>query len=357
MKGFGLVEIMIAMLIGMVGMLAIMQAFAVNERYKENTVGASSAQTNGSISLFTIERDIRMAGYGISNSAAFNCNTIRYHYNGRYSSPPGGGTGAPLPSLTMAPVVITQGVGTAPDSIMVMSSGSAYRFAPATLTQNMTSASVAIDVDDVTGFAQGDLVVATSGTTCAMMQLSQIQSAGLKLEHTSGSSTLFNPDSGSNTLPAFAAGSQLFNLGQPQIRTYEVTNNSLTVTEWMLSLVAGTSAANVLVNEVVDLQAEYGVDDGSNGGTANDGILDGFTTTTPSTAAGWGQVLAVRLAVLTRGGYERPDAGGACTTTPASRPPTWAAGNLNVPGGLPSCYRYRVFETVVPLRNMIWRDA
>jgi hypothetical protein len=30
---------------------------------------------------------------------------------------------------------------------------------------------------------------------------------------------------------------------------------------------------------------------------------------------------------------------------------------MNVPGGLPSCYKYRVFETVIPLRNMIWRPA
>jgi len=25
-----------------------------------------------------------------------------------------------------------------------------------------------------------------------------------------------------------------------------------------------------------------------------------------------------------------------------------------VPGGVPSCYKHRVFETVVPLRNAIW---
>jgi len=28
-----------------------------------------------------------------------------------------------------------------------------------------------------------------------------------------------------------------------------------------------------------------------------------------------------------------------------------------VPGGIPSCYKYRVFETVVPLRNMLWRQS
>ncbi len=35
----------------------------------------------------------------------------------------------------------------------------------------------------------------------------------------------------------------------------------------------------------------------------------------------------------------------------------WRGGAFNVPGGIPSCYGYRVFETVVPIRNMIWRQG
>lgn len=356
--GFGLVEVLIAMAIGMLGMLAIMQAFAVNERYKESTIGSTAAQTNGAIALFTIERDVRMAGYGIANTSALGCSTIQYHYDGAYSNPPGGGSGAALPTLIMAPVVITQGTGTNPDSITTMSSSNAYRFAPATITSTMPHSSAELNLDDVTGFADGDLVIATQGASCALMQITQVQTAALKLQHNPGGSAPFNPAGGTNALPAFTSGAQLFNMGNPQIRTYAVGTNDLTLAEWRLALTSGTAAAtNVIVDEIVDLQAEYGVDDGSNGGTADDGILDGYTTTTPASSAGWTQVLAIRLAVLARGGYERPDGGGACTATLAANPPTWAAGNLTVPGGLPSCYRFRVFETTVPIRNMIWRDA
>lgn len=358
-RGFGLVEVMIALAIGMLGMLAIMQAFAVNERYKENTVSGSNAQTNGAIALFTIERDVRMSGYGIANTGALGCSSIQYHYDGAYSNPPGGGSGAPLPTLIMAPVVITQGTGTNPDTITTMSSSNAYRFAPATITSTMPHSSAELNLDDVTGFSDGDLVIATQGTSCALMQVTQVQTAALKLQHNPGSSAPFNPAGGTNALPAFTAGAQLFNMGNPQIRTYAIdTSNNLTIAEWRLVLTSGAAAAtNVIVDEIVDLQAEYGVDDGSNGGTANDGILDGYTTVTPTSSTGWTQVLAIRLAVLARAGYERPDSGGACTATLATKPPSWAAGNLNVPGGLPSCYRFRVFETTVPVRNMIWRDA
>ena len=44
------------------------------------------------------------------------------------------------------------------------------------------------------------------------------------------------------------------------------------------------------------------------------------------------------------------------TTTVA---PTWAGGTFTAvsvaSGSEDRCYRYRVFETTIPLRNMIWR--
>ena len=61
--------------------------------------------------------------------------------------------------------------------------------------------------------------------------------------------------------------------------------------------------------------------------------------------------------------YEKPStAGGPCEATTAANRPAWGGtANLpfptfDAPGALPSCYKYRVFETVVPLRNMLWRS-
>ena len=91
--------------------------------------------------------------------------------------------------------------------------------------------------------------------------------------------------------------------------------------------------------------------------TANDGVVDQFTSTTPTTVVGWQQVLAIRIGVLARSqAYQRPDPpGSACTTTTTA--PTWTGGTFTTPETIPSCYRYSVFETVVPLRNMIWRGS
>jgi type IV pilus assembly protein PilW len=70
-------------------------------------------------------------------------------------------------------------------------------------------------------------------------------------------------------------------------------------------------------------------------------------------------VLSVRIGVLARiGTYERTDGAANCDTTTVA--PTWTGGTFSAidVGTVTSqdrCYRYRVFETTIPLRNMVWR--
>jgi type IV pilus assembly protein PilW len=124
-----------------------------------------------------------------------------------------------------------------------------------------------------------------------------------------------------------------------------------------------------IVDDIVDIQAEYGRDV-DNDGTVED---DEWFAASPTTAAEWMQVQAIRIGILARSGnYERPDPpGSACNATIATPEwaGTWVPGTVppkttvkpesafTIPGGLPSCYKHRVFETVVPLRNMIWRQS
>jgi type IV pilus assembly protein PilW len=85
-------------------------------------------------------------------------------------------------------------------------------------------------------------------------------------------------------------------------------------------------------------------------------------------------VRSVRLALVSRSNApERPNAGTDCDATPAfsaaldndTYPVRWARGP-DAPLGRPidvrtsadwQCYKYKVYETVVPLRNMLWRQA
>ncbi len=126
-----------------------------------------------------------------------------------------------------------------------------------------------------------------------------------------------------------------------------------------------------IAERVVNLKAEYGVD------TDGDRRPDTWTTVPP---ADWTTVLAVRTGLLVRSKqFEKsidPNTNVAFAVTPTAQNPCWAdcVGAhrfvmTNIDGSadafsdtLPDpnnwrYYRYRVYERVVPIRNMFWGTA
>ena len=67
MQGFSLVELMVGLVVGMIGVVIMMQIFSVSEGYKRTTTGGDDAQNNGAIALYGIQRDLRQAGQGTNS--------------------------------------------------------------------------------------------------------------------------------------------------------------------------------------------------------------------------------------------------------------------------------------------------
>jgi len=105
--GLSLVEVMVAVLIGLIGILIITQAYITGDRFNRSTLGEGGAQTNGLIALYSVERDVRLSGYGIANSAALGCGEIHWYYDPDYS----GSAGGTLPDIKLAPILITVTAG------------------------------------------------------------------------------------------------------------------------------------------------------------------------------------------------------------------------------------------------------
>jgi type IV pilus assembly protein PilW len=358
-RGMSLIEVLVAIAIGLIGILIMSQAYLTSDEFNKATLGAGGAQTNGNVALFTLEREVRMAGYGMNSGTALECGNINWYYNGQYS----GNLGGTLPDVKMAPVVITPTAG-APDKITIMYATGEQRVTPGTISKTMPSASSELNVDGTSGFHENDMVLLvnkTSPVSCTMVQLTQIQPSAAKLQHNPGGSAPYNPP-GAGLFPAYSKNDSLFNLGNPIVRSYEIANDTLRVNEvYFAPGAAGATATLDLVDGIVDMRAMYGKD------TNNDGAVDVYDTTTPTDGAGWLQVLAIRIAVVARvGNYEKPT-GADCDATVAN--PTYKYEN---PVGTPQtgifnwtdmtdvtnqarCYRYRVFETTVPVRNIIWR--
>jgi type IV pilus assembly protein PilW len=357
-SGLSLVELMVAMVIGLVGILAMTQAYLTSDRFNRATTGEGSAQTGGLIALYQMERDVRMAGYGIASSSALGCGTIDWYYDPNYSASIQ--PGSPLPILTLAPVTITTN-GTNPDIVTIMYSTSAERLMPTSITSFVAKSSE-VTVDGVYGFNTGDLILlvnSTVPTRCTLGKITQVQAGPQKLQLNPGVSAPYNPPAWGSFPGTYVAGDQMLNLGNPVVRSYSINNNRLRVTDALLQ--AAGAAPLDIVDSIVDLRAQYGKDNGAGGGTANDGRVDEYNNTMPTTAAEWQQVLSIRMGVLARiGVYEKPTTGTNCDATTTAR--TWSGGTFTkldfaTVTSEDRCYRYRVFETVVPLRNMIWRAA
>jgi len=372
MRGMSLPEILAAVLIGMIGMIVIMQVYATSEERKRTTTGTSDAQVNGNLAMFTLENSIRSAGFGMvsANNNMLGCNTLAY--NSKLATPDF--------TFVMAPLVITPGAAGAPDSIRVIA-GSSPTVVEGSKFVAGANSGADFPLKNAAGFLAGDLVVASeAGLNCSLAEITGFDAAAINtIKHavataysyvdtannTVNVTSTYNKGGGSGVI--YSANALLFTLGRsPSMVTYQISNEKLQ-TNTQIPYVATPTAD--IGDGIVQLKAQYGKD------TDGDNVVDTWNTTLPADATQWLQVRAVRIALLARSAkFEKTAVTPDCvvTGTPSdTKPPMlyWHNGAnpvcftmTNLTGGASATendwhhYRYRVYETVVPLRNMIWSN-
>lgn len=361
-SGLSLIDLMVGMAIGLIGIVIITHLYLSNENYKRSTLGAGNAQVSGAIALFTLEREARMSGFAVNHSGALDCtcagatcSNLRYYYNGVYSFPPAASATGALQPLTVAPVLITETLNQ-PDKITIMYGTDQVRVLPGSLTESMLNGTSDLKVDGTAGFNNGEYLLLASSGVCALMQVTSVEASSSLIKHIAGTGgSLWNSAATSGvSIPGFSTASYVFSLGSaPVWRRYSVASEKLQVEDLLAIPGSAAAAALPIVDDIVDLQAQYGK------AVAVAGVVDTWDTTTPTNSTGWRQVVALRVGVLARSpNYVRPDTAGAdCDATTTA--PTWTGGTFTTLdfGTVTStarCYKYRVFETIIPLRNMIW---
>ncbi len=351
-KGFTLVEILVSLVIGLLGIIVMFQVLALWESLKRTTSAGSDAQIAGTVAMFGLGRDLRVAGMGFSRGA-----------DGTAVPSLGCAVKAkgPAASFSLIPVQIVNGAGGAPDQIVTLSGNSSLYVS----TQKYKSSTASTKVVDGSygGFKVGDVVVAggaTSAVDCELFEVADVATPGV-LGH--ATALRFNAAPTAIT----AAAGFLYNLGPlPQRNVWSIAGVN---SDKLFRLDSLYTATPVEVAEgIIDLQAQYGIDGFGPTSVAtvalqNDGKLedDDWTTTAPATAAGWSKVIAIRVALLSRSSqFEKTEVtdGGAGTALA----PAWTGGAFtmnaveNATGDAANWkrYRYRVYEQVIPLRNVVW---
>ena len=337
---------MVGMVIGMLGIIVMMQVFLVSDASRRTTGGAGDAQTNGTSALYALQRDIRQAGYGITSLDLVGCDILLR-------------TGVTL--TAMAPLTINHAsipAGDAnTDTLLVVYANSAGTpegdvivLQPATTTYAVTAP---------TSFAVGDFIIAEPANRPV--------NCSLTMEPVL-TRTASPPNLTVAVGVAAIANGTLFNMGPaPRILAYAIRGGNLTVCDYQAAdcadadLATDASVWTPLVNDILSMRVEYGRDTTA----AMDGIVDVWDQITPGSAADTSglslpcsisRVQAARLVLVARSGSFEKEA----VTTAA---PTWngSAGapiNLSAnPDGTAYAdwqqFRYKLFQTVAPLRNVV----
>ena len=355
--GFTLMELMVGMTIGMIATIVIVQVMNVFEAQKRTTTGTADAQTNGGIALYMIARELQQAGYPMfpGSDTALSCTTITYGGSGITSISP----------INITEVAAVAGVSPATDSITIRygstsTTGTNAGATPGVQTAITTLTGSAATVGSNLGcqysatMSNTDATMINTGATCAMSTVSAAPSAAGVVPITV---TLANT---TGAVP----NANLACLGPWNEVTYSV--NAATGNLERTTRINGISTAAVpSVVGIVNIQAQYGISATANSNAVTSWVDASGATWTAPTVANRNRIKAIRIAVVARNAkVEQSAVTTACSSTSAANPTglcTWdgsafAAPALDLSPGNTNWakYRYRVFETIVPLRNVIW---
>lgn len=341
--GFTLIELMIAMVIGLIATIVITQTMANFEGDKLATTGSSDSQTNANIGLFSIAREVKQAGFGLmgvgvngTDDSALDCSTVNLN--------------ASLVT-SLSSVQITNGTS---DTITIRYGSSDFGGAVSTLTENNDGSSV--DVKSSLACAVGDVAIVISGNTCNLTTVTAVENAPTK-------AITFANAVGSS-------GDDFACIGEWNEVTYRVDANDNLERDTDKNL---TNPGQPIVADIVNLQAQYGVSLSVESNQISQWVdavnIAGGEDWSAPTLSQRKRIKAIRVAIIARNPYIEPEAvTNACDQDNNSGLCAWAdvpqAGPITIASPAPDVdltadpgwqrYHYSVYESIIPIRNTIW---
>lgn len=401
-RGFGLVELMVALVIGLVASLAIFQTFAANEQSKRTTTSGSEGLQTALFALDFLESTLINSGYGILGVSDPSYQSVTRNVNMAGNDFTLSSVSAPIPELhigctsagvqaglRIAPLMVTGGAGgLASDTLTIMAGSAAAVPLPVQAVPTAVAAGVSnIILKTTYGFNVGDWVLVYEQNDKLPAQQGMARPTACTLARVTGLPLAPVVNTASLTLdtPTAAAYSiaSVFNLGpNPSFMQLTVDANARLIATDLLNPAA---PIQVLADHVVSMKLQLGVDQGG------DDVIDAWINP-PAAAATWTtppnplpnlqisalpiavaapalhRVKSLRVGLLVRSPqFERADAAGNCTISgsgpfeilPAATgnnaqrlPDMPSAGTYNLAGDQ-RCFRYNTVTTTVALRNIL----
>ena len=213
-SGFTLVELLVAMAMALMVLSIMFTMFRTSNRSYILQDRVAEMQQNLRVAMYTISRDVRMAGCGLNLLDSLVEGLGIQVFDGA--------------GWTMLQGITATNSSTGPDSIQIFYGDVQSGNYDATITAGMPDASAELNVDTVANFQIDDMVVVTDGSTACLFVVSAIQGAALKLQHNPAQS-IFNPPAAFKAFPfggGYDAGSRLFNFGNGKWVNYFIDSTT-----------------------------------------------------------------------------------------------------------------------------------
>jgi type IV pilus assembly protein PilW len=346
-RGFSLVEIMVALVIGLLAAYAIYVVYGDSERTKRNVVSVGEAQISGLYSVFLMNKALSNSGSGVLSvgigaaGLLINCPT-----------PLGLGIGD-----TLRPIPVAIDVDGAGNNQVFVTYGTSSLY-PFSLSATLIAANVLNVTNAPLGFRPNStLYVTDGGANCSAVQIT-----GVTVNPANGSATV----TVNGALPATVT--DVVDMGTLERKVVRLVGDVLQVQRWGVDANgAFVSVTEPIVSNVMGFYAQYGLGPVGGGGRVTRwvDVRDDSTWALAAVAAlpvaNLMQIKAIRYGVIVRAdeperGYDQTEtatlfgscpSGTNCTSAP-SITRTFTNPDVNGLG-----WRYRAYETMVPLRNSI----
>ncbi len=301
-KGFTLVELMVAITIGLIILAAVSQIFATSRSTYTLEEGLARLQESGRFAMEFISNDLRMAGYiGCQDQLGTVENRLNnpgeYAITGQIVSGhtyTGPGTARTAWTPALPATYFVDGEVVANTDVVLIRRASEQ--ALAVIAPYMTAETDPITIPVGNGLKQWDIVMVADCKGADMFQVTNGDpDADGKLEHTTAS-----PPAPKGPGNAFPDLKQLYGSNAEILRivthAYYVGNGASGPSLFRKELLNGQVQARELVENVETLQFFYGVD-ADNTGVANQFMKADVVDLNP---ANWNTVASVRIGLLAR---------------------------------------------------------
>ena len=404
-RGFSLIELMVAMLVGTLLTLAVTTLLANAEARRRTLVSVDDMEQIGSYAMYQLDKFVRSAGSGFASSYALSYGCMLGAVKSGNVLMPVPATALPYPfsgspanlngSFRLAPVLIVHnGSANNSDALIVMS-GSAgigetpttFGLAPSSTTLNLSTTLGFTNSDNTTA---GDLLLVVDQNGAGGASPCLIEQVDNSPSFTPSATTTQVPLAGDyytasgagTTLNAFSALGEVMDLGNPaggnpplfQIIGVGAANSTATDTtttnfalySYDLLNINNPGAVSALADQVFEMHALYYVDsdgDGvpdtwvpADGSTSINGITytaASLMTGTSAAATALHNIKALRIGLIIRSPLKQKEVVQAATSFSLFQDVSGGAltYTLTLTSDDQKKFRYRTLETTIPIRN------